>query len=414
MNTIVKKYACIFLTCTCIGSCISSDFLSLLKSGSIINSHFTETVPFDYSMGIIIVDVKINEGNRNYRFIVDTGAGSCVISKQLFRDHHLEVLAKGNMSSGRQKESVDYARLDRLRLGTLVFKEVPAAVMDLSSSPAFKCMRVDGIIGNRCLHLIPYCIIDYKKRHLIVSDAPSIIPENDHTKTVPFTLKNGYYPVLKVVFSSTLHKEFMLDLGFSSTSGMDMGIDIDEWSNFKKIYPNLHFIKGNGYTRTDAFGQVTGTIICSKVPDILLGELTLPSALISFQENYNVANIGNGFLEDYRVCIDWNKNRLLLTPHPDKKPGASYNGHGLYFMYSEQNSSLVIGLIFDDSPAQKAGLKVGDRIVAINKQNTTTIDLSQYCNLAVNKFYLNEDLLELKVQRDKIITFIIKKECLIE
>ncbi len=414
MKLFMKKYLCTILICLSIISCISSDILSLLKSGRIINSQFTEIIPFDYSMGIIIVKARINEGSKNYRFILDSGAGSCIISKQIFQDNNLEVLAKGHISSGRQKEVVNYTELDTLHLGTIVFNEIPAAVMDLNTSPIFKCIGVDGIIGNRCLHLIPYCKIDYKNLRLTLSDSPSIIPKSENTKKVLFILKNGYYPVVKVEFSPSLHREFIIDLGFSSSSGMDMGININECSNFKNIYENLNFIKGNGYIRTDALGQVSGNIICIKTPNILLGELALPYTFISFQDDYTIANIGNGFFEDYILSIDWNKNQLFLTPYSDKKSSTSFSGHGLTFIYVEKDSSLIIGLIYDDSAAQKAGLQVGDRIIEINKQRTDTIDLSQYCNLVLNRFYLNEDILELKVQRDKIITFIIKKECLIK
>ena len=405
----MKKYLYVTLICLLVSSCISINLLSLLKKESVINSQYIEKIPFEYSMGIIIVKANINEGKQDYRFILDSAAGSCIISKQIFHDNNLEVLAKGQISTGRQKENVDYTVLDSLHLGTIVFKEIPAAIKDLNSSPIFNCMGVDGIIGNRCLHLIPYCKIDYKNLQLTLSDSPSILPETENTKKVPFILKNGYYPVVKVEFFKSLHREFLIDLG----SNGSWGTDINEWPNFKNTDKSINFIKGNGYIGEDCLGQRNGDIICAKISNIRLGEHTLSFAFLTFQEHFK-ANIGNNFFEDYILSIDWNKNQLFLTPYPNNKPSATFTGYGLAFSYNETNSSLFIGLVFDNSNAQKAGLQVGDKVVEINNHEIGTIDLCKYCTLLFNGFYLNEDLLEIKVQRDKIITIFIEKECLIK
>jgi hypothetical protein len=100
-----------------------------------------------------------------------------------------------------------------------------------------------------------------------------------------------------------------------------------------------------------------------------------------FDDIYNVTSypflggiIGNDLLRRFNSIINYDKRDFYLVPnsHFNDPFDYAYSGIELYFVDGE----IIIGDIAKNSPAEKAGLKEGDVVVAVNKNFNQ--NLNQY------------------------------------
>jgi hypothetical protein len=100
-----------------------------------------------------------------------------------------------------------------------------------------------------------------------------------------------------------------------------------------------------------------------------------------FDDIYNVTSypylgglIGNDILRRFNTIINYDKRDIYLVPntHYREPFDYSYSGIELYFV----NGQVEVGDVAKNSPAEKAGLKEGDIVVAIN--NNFSGNLNQY------------------------------------
>jgi len=112
-------------------------------------------VPVDGKGRHLIVDASINQ-RVSGRFLVDTGATHCVISKQLAKDVLLTGRNDGEKirvqtANGIVEATMGEAR--RIDIGDAVARDVPVAVMDQDPVPG-----LDGLIGLSFLQRFKYSV----------------------------------------------------------------------------------------------------------------------------------------------------------------------------------------------------------------------------------------------------------------
>ena len=91
-----------------------------------------------------------------------------------------------------------------------------------------------------------------------------------------------------------------------------------------------------------------------------------------FDDTYNITSypylaglIGNDILRRFNVILNYERRDIYLVPnsHFQENFDYSYSGMELYY----ENGQIVIGDIAKGGPAEAAGLKEGDVVVAVNK-----------------------------------------------
>jgi hypothetical protein len=106
-----------------------------------------------------------------------------------------------------------------------------------------------------------------------------------------------------------------------------------------------------------------------------------------FDDQYNVTSypnlgglIGNDILRRFNVILNYDRRSIYLTPnsHYREQFDYSYTGLGIYWIDGE----IRVGDIMKDSPADKAGLKEDDVILAVGTNFTNNIQT--YKNLLQN------------------------------
>jgi hypothetical protein len=75
--------------------------------------------------------------------------------------------------------------------------------------------------------------------------------------------------------------------------------------------------------------------------------------------------IGTDFLSQFKIIINYPKDEMLLIPNNDRHFEDNQFSLGLNLNVSENNEIFVEG-VWENSPADKSNIQVGDRIITLN------------------------------------------------
>ncbi|MFM7822434.1 MAG: retropepsin-like aspartic protease [Bacteroidota bacterium] len=120
-----------------------------------------------------VVTAKIN--NKSIRMVIDTGASQTVFDKSRMEEllgkdalEHIKILSAG---LGTSKMKSMLVRIEKLKLGDMVFSDNNFVVLDLSHvnrSYALMNMKpIDGVIGGDILKRTQ-AVIDYGKKEMVL------------------------------------------------------------------------------------------------------------------------------------------------------------------------------------------------------------------------------------------------------
>jgi len=320
------------------------------------------TVTFESLSHLLLVRAGINGSEVEYNFVVDTG-GVAFIDKSLAAS--LDLKEKGPMA---KIDSLDLSGFKIYRV--FCFTTFDFGLFDALGTP------VHGIIGSNLMDRYRMTF-DFKAHTLTFSsdttslDVPegaTLLPFTNHMvnsapmvdfeicgKTLKGMIDTGQpYPVVLPMSAFGKHRESCL-VDYIRSEGL-----VEEWPMTNPEY--------NYLARLNSFGLGNvklDSVIC------LFGDL--PPAL-------SMPLIGNDFLSQFRMVIDYASHELLLTPYEDARFERNSFSAGLRPGLSDEKEAIVEG-VWEGSPADLAGIEVGDRIVSFDSREVTQDNLIDLINL---------------------------------
>jgi len=87
--------------------------------------------------------------------------------------------------------------------------------------------------------------------------------------------------------------------------------------------------------------------------------------------------LGNGILRRFNLSIDLQRKRVFLKPNQAYGEAFETNCSGLELVLDDTFSKVIVDHVYLHSPAEAAGLKVGDEVVQINGANASQLPLAQ-------------------------------------
>jgi predicted aspartyl protease len=261
--------------------------------------------PFDFLGNEILLQVSVNDVGP-FTMILDTGTDPSVLDFVTARTLGLE-RASGDAASPRRPYQV---QLPKLAVGPVVATRVPAAAADLSQMSERFGMRLEGVLGHSFLNgrIIQ---IDYRRRVLrFYSTSPTI--ESQEYVRLPFHYDdNVLVDGIRVNGRSvTANIDTGSDGTFKFTPQAVVGLGLQ--SDFEEA----RVVTSVGYdgVRNNREGQIhssvaLGTIIAASPVVTFFGDA---SAYVA--KSWGI-NIGNGFLKDYVVTIDY-PNKVIVLEKP--------------------------------------------------------------------------------------------------
>jgi predicted aspartyl protease len=265
------------------------------------------------------VRVKLN--GRDSIFVIDTGSGFTVISKDAAKRFGVSEIARGGKSQGvggSGKFQIVYGLIKSLQIGEAKVRMIPCFVRPFHGDgdrPAQE--RADGFIGLSVLsHFLTE--LDYKgaRMRLDRSDNRSApIVAVPGVTLIPFrTTQNGLISV-ETEFDGNPFVNAILDSGASSTVISEAAVE--------RLNMGDQIIKGQTTSVIGAAGVTENVrmlfIRNCRVADQLqsnLRALVLDFGAINETSGFEQSGIlGGDFLRNFRLTIDFNRALLALQPH---------------------------------------------------------------------------------------------------
>ena len=340
-----------------------------------VQKKFNETVAYEEDHELALIPVTID--GKTYTFLFDTGA-TTVVSTELRDRLGLKVLFSNKLvdGSGTVNDEKIYG-MDALQLGSVTFTNVAVAAMDFSKFEEMFCVKLDGIFGTNLMRTAHWKI-DYNNKSITFSDK-RIKPEG---KTTAIDFIEGFSgsPMIKHYFGEYNYYS-MMDTGYNG--------------NFS--FPDSLFFKSRkskelNYKRS--MGRSSVTLYESK-PNaeytVMIDSIQMDSYFMKNQiarvSPGDIALTGNAtFAKFGTIILDW-KSHKIYVPDMTIKDDTDLPTYGFNPWFS--NNTLHVGLVWDDSPAGKQGMEVGDVITSINGTDTKTLSQETWCKLL--EFFTNRE-----------------------
>jgi hypothetical protein len=276
-----------------------------------------------------VIQVQVN-GTAPVNFFIDTGGAEVIIDTEFAKEVGAAQFGTetGTFAGGKQAD-FEFGRVDSLRLGDFLIKNVPVHVIGVRrfSQPVFGGRRVDGIIGTVLLyHFIS--TLDYPRGELILRRKTSENSERfekdareQESNFVPFWMAGDHYMVAWGTANKSQPMLFFVDTGLAGggftcpeSTLKEGGIRLQETQAGEGI-------GGGGRVKVVPFvvEELTlGKVREQNVRGIFSGAFPLENAF-----EFRIGGIiSHGFFRPYALTFDFKSMRLVLKKSASKKiPG---------------------------------------------------------------------------------------------
>ena len=170
---------------------------------------------------LILLPVEVNGGGP-YEFILDTGAGTSLLSSELGQQLDVKILGSKEGKSAGGAVSVSLATVSSLAVGTIKVENVDVGIVDLSQIGKTVGAKIDGDLGYNFLKHFRITI-DYQQNEIRLEDPKRI--ESAGRRSQPITevamrLASPAKPLILVdVYANGSGPfQFAIDTGTSTTA----------------------------------------------------------------------------------------------------------------------------------------------------------------------------------------------------
>jgi hypothetical protein len=329
------------------------------------------TIPFKLLNNHIYLPVELN-GGAPKSFIFDTGSFN-VISKEEAQVQGLSI--EGSFPAGGIGQNMiefGYTKVNLLGIGGLILKNQLFGTFDLSDGIRFEDLPTLGLVGYE-LAKQAVIVLDYEKSE-ITFIRPAVFRPPEGVESLPLRFR-GHIPIVEAVLDGVTG-EFQLDTGARPSLTLTRSF-ADAHSLVEKYHARREAVGGYGLG-----GQSRGLL--ARPGELDLGRLAVhgPVALISSSWRRNTAmsriagNIGGGLLKRFLVTLDYPHGKLYLQPNRHLAEPDVFDRSGFWVMRANDGSAFEIADVIPASPASKAGLKVGERLLKVDQTDASAFTVT--------------------------------------
>jgi hypothetical protein len=197
---------------------------------------------------------------------------------------------------------------------------------------------------------------------------------------LPLTLDNGVPMIIgqmTVPDGAVIPMRLLVDLGAKSTLLVAEPF-IDKHELMKRFRKTVTSPLGAGvggatrytFTRVPRLALGSGGALPT---DSLVAGLSVGGTLRS---TWYDALLGADFLRRFRVIFDYPRHQLILEPRTPAIPLAEYDMSGMFLLAEGADRlTYVVGELVKGGPAERAGIAVGDTLVALDGEPAAAITL---------------------------------------
>ena len=336
----------------------------------------TYITSFSFSMlngGVILVKAGVNDYADSLSFILDTGSGGISLDSATVEDLGIPITPSEKTIKGiGGVRKVSFLNNARLRLPGLTVDNLNFHVNDYEILTSVYGIKIDGIIGysffTRYIVNINYDFLQIN----VFSKGEYKYPSGGFMLYPMFTA----LPMQSLQFTDDRKfvQRFYLDTG----AGLNFLLS-ESYLNDSAVLKKRR--KPPVVTQAEGVGGKMSMRLTT-IKELKVGPYRfrwVPTFL--FKDEYNVTNypfvgglLGNDILRRFNITFNYAKQQVHILPnlHFKDEFDYAYSGLSIYFI----DEKIVVDDVVPASPAEKAGFKKEDIIVAIN--NNTSNDIQAY------------------------------------
>lgn len=379
-------------------------FCPVLASGQEIISgpapRLVTRFPFkQYSGGVMVIRATYENLIDSFNFILDTGSGGISLDSSTCEAYKLVGRKSDTTITGiGGKRKVSFIFNKTLHFPGLELDSLNFHINNYEVLTSVYGEKIDGIIGYNFFSR--YVVrLDFDSHYVeVFTPGKMQYPNGGHTLHPAFTSLPIQYAQIRDARKMAHH--FYFDTGAGLCFLMSDRFAADSSILFKRRKPLLTQAEGMA-------GKVQMRLTVIK--ELKLGPYrfrNVPTYL--YKDDYNVMSypfsgglLGNELLRRFNMTINYGEREIHLQPNSHFRElfDYAYTGMAIYYV----DGKILIEDIIDDSPSQKAGLRIGDEIFGVG--NNLTQNIQQYKNLLQ---VVNQKLRVLVIRDGQILELFLK------
>ena len=382
-------------------SCSTLKTFKLMKSGEVEQEEFNVNIPFEYRLGMIIL--KVNISGEEYDFLLDTGAPN-VISKELAQKYGLSNIFERKFGDSQgQTSDLGMIKLDEISIGGIDFLNTGAAIADLKQSKEIGCLKIDGLIGSNLMREAVWKF-DYENQIITISNSVASLNIPESSEKIPFFTYITGTPIIDITLNDVKEKNVIVDLG----SNGDISLSKNTFNKLVDTDPTISRTVSFSSSSSGLYGVgATDSIQHALISNISFGDVALKNTVVEFT-NESASTIGTNYFKNYDLIINWFDKEIILTKKKEYD-NSSLTSYGL--SCNNKNESLIVGGIYNNSSADKAGLKIDDIILKIDSEKYGVLTTDHWCHIVENGLFNEEKstITVIVLRQNEELTFNLEK-----
>src|SRR5271169_252745 len=328
-------------------------------------------IAFELIDNRIFVNAMIN-GHGPFHMILDTGA-SLAVSPEVAQKAGLTAEST-SVTGGVGEKSVETqsSHVRELTFGPVHLSNLDCDVISTADSPyVFGKILVDGFFGAEVFerYVVRH---DYQKRELTFYD-PQTYVYSGNGESILFE-RPGNIPIISASFDG-IDGRFGVDTGARSALIL-YGPFVADHHLAEKYQPKFQGVSGWGLG-----GPVRSYMVRSQ--SLKIGQFELHGLIARLSLNKSGATAtsskaglsGPDVLKQFTFICDYARHRLIFEKNSDFGRRDSYDRAGIWL--AQKGDAFEVFDVIPGSPADQAGLKAGDQVLAVDGKSTGQMVLTE-------------------------------------
>jgi len=331
-----------------------------------------------------IMIVKANLDGNEIQMVLDTG-GLTIIDKKIADSLNFEIEKIPN-------EDIEFAKVIETSLGDVSVYDLNAVKMDFRETFTAENFQSFGIIGSDFFRFFQTSF-DYQNQKIYFSNPKKMKTKSETEHLLKMKIIFPYFPTVKVVLNNKFKIEGMIDTGLNYAFVLPVG-----WLKNLSEEERSKAIKAKGFFAKWPFTEEPNNHLYL-MNEIKIGDIVLKNEPVIFAElppflEKDILLIGKYFLDKYITTLDYKHKQVLLKDTEPNNISLNYS-FGLYVF--NKGGKLKIKGIWENSPADKAGILLSDKLISVNSRKCDEITNFELFDLMNNR---DHKTVELVIERE--------------
>jgi hypothetical protein len=312
------------------------------------------TAKFDTSTGLLLVPVSVNAST--VWCSLDTGFSALfTLDERLIQRAGLVPGPAGPTPDGRPPTPGDREARATVDVGGVVLHDQRIILRAFPpEAPDMQCVFGTGLLRDFVVEF------DHDAPRVRLYPRDQFVP--GRAATVPLTVRRNTAFVdveLHLADGSVQQASMVVDTGASYFSAVLVPAFVER----------SRMLTFSRHARQPSAGRLRP--VAARLPALRVGSWTVPAQVAALLETsigpgMDDGLLGSGFLQQFTMAIDLAGGRMYLTPNKRFGAPQPFDASGVAFRQTTDQSGYEVAVVIADTPASRANLRDGDRLIRIN------------------------------------------------